>query len=271
MDMSIDALVRGFGHPQDWAECFLKNGAHWLVDGHNMLALARDTQRWDVLGEILARDPPGALAVLRDVSHEERVALFLAFLKKWDLRECDAIAGILFPLSDWRERTLSPSDDIALNWLSSEDALPHFAPAFLPTPGNPPFWEFDSAVIVDICDRHDLEGLCNAGVVAAASTLSEDAQDQASPVEEAMAFLKTVLGEHVVVAPDGARGRIRCDVDADLWLVQLQEGGWTLHGHASWDGEVGEQVTIIHPLPVLPRSEAWQRRSVIGPFAFTPF
>lgn len=271
MDRSPDALVRGRGYAQDWAECFAEHGVQWEVDGHNMLALARDTQRWDVLSETLERDLPGTLAVLRDVPHEELVALLLAFLQKWDQRECDADVGIMFPLSIWRERCLPPSDDIALTWLSDNDAVPLFAPAFFPSARNPPRWDLDPAIILELCDLHVLDDLRNAGVVAAASTLSEDPHEYGIPVEPAMTFLNAVLGEHVAVAPDGARGRIRCAVDAELWLVELKHGGWTVHGHSSWDGDVGERVTIIHPLPVLPRSDAWQRRSVLGPFAFTPF
>jgi hypothetical protein len=278
--MNPHELVTGRGKSAVWADAFTDHGAYWEENGHNMLLLARDTQRWDVLDAVLQRDLPDAIAVLRLGlgKTQDEIALLKAYLRDdyagYNGSRDTRALGLLFSLNAWREVFCDGADqfvDMANAWWDREMDELCSKEAFMPTAGNLPKWGFDRNAIDALCSLMESNLLMEHAVHAAVDLMDADEDLMPGHAQLAKSFMENLYGVRIEMAPPGACGAFLHELTDACWVVRLDDGGWTVVADDYGDAYVGGPFRSADPVADAFFTLERQGRQALGPFGFTPF
>ena len=264
--MTLNDLCSGQDDPRQWARALANRGVSWHLEGSNVLAMARDAQRFDVLEEVMNLDVPGALAALRAVSEDAFVALHRAYLARYNLQDAPREVGTLFPLQMWAD----PGEVLqhAYTWISWVERNSSALRAFTPTPNNPALWEFDANAISEIGRRYRTIHVCETAEQAALEMIHDDPLAQQPHTAAAVEWISGQWGAYIATPPHATTGDIVREIPGDVVLVHLHHGGWTVHLD-TLNERAKSGVVTVHPRPAATLGMPFQR--VLGPFSFTPF
>ena len=264
--MNFNDLCSGKGDPRQWAREIANHGVSWHLKGFNVLAMARDAQRFDVLEEVLNLDVPRAVEALRAVSEDAFVALHRAYLSRYNVQDAPREIGRLFPLQRWADacRDLDHAD----LWVSVVERSSIAERAFIPTPNNPALWEFDENAINEIGQRYRSIHIFDTASNAALKMIHDNPLAQQSHTAAAVEWFSARWGTYVPSPPHPMSGDVIRGTSGDVVLVHLHHGGWTVYLDAHNErAQCG--VVTVHPRPAATLGMPFQR--VLGPFSFTPF
>ena len=264
--MTLNDLCSGKGDPTQWAREIANRGVSWHLKGCNVLAMARDAQRFDVLEEVLNLDVPRAVAALRAVSEDAFVALHRAYLYRYNLQDAPRDVGTLFPLQMWTDALRDLHQ--AQYWVAMVERSSTVLRAFTPTLNNPALWEFDENAINEIGRRYPSIYIFETASNAALKMIHCDPLAQQPQTAAAVAWIGKRWGSYVPSPPHAMVGDIVREIPGDVVLVHLHQGGWTVHLDTLNERAAHGVVTVV-PRRAPPLETPSKR--VLGPFSFTPF
>ncbi len=262
--MNLNDLCAGKGDPRKIAQAIADHRVTWALDGCNVLRMARDAQRYDVLEAVLDLDVRFALALLRDLPNEDFVALHRAYLSRHNVQNAPREVGTLFPLRMWVDEGRILEHPYI--WISGIERSSIAVRAFMPTPNNPARWVFDANDIGDFGRLYP--PIARAAEQAALTLVRDDPQALQPETLAAIEWLSGKWGPYVPLPLRTTTGDVVHELSDHVVLVHLHSGGWTVHLDTRNERAAHGVVTVV-PRRAPPLEIPAKR--VLGPFSFTPF
>jgi hypothetical protein len=241
MRLQLKSLAGGYD-AEKWSDLIehAQHGPDFQIDGHSVLGLALDAQRWDVIDRVLCRDVRGTLETIRrhigsQGGEEAWASYWKTFLKAVSETHSMRYAATVFPI------------DFLLDEDFEDDVDRVLCEGLYPTPNNPAPWDFPGTDLLKrflaVWDDDPNESPEELAMAVIDGTVYADRISPASFTNARQALDLLAGGEQITKWRDILYGEFRADGD-EHYLVFV-EGGWvTVKGSPPPSVKIGDRVSL---------------------------